>query len=577
MTPLLAPLVLSALTFTTHFPLTRATPSYAVSNGVVYAVNRGVLYRSGDGGAAFEERGSVTSDRVVVDSTNADIVYDPWGGRRSDDGGATWKQFGTGFSGNVAISPVNPAEIRLFGSCSSSHPQYSGVFVSTDRGDTWQHETSECTLDLAMDPLPPHTIYRAGLFHSGSGLPTRQIVADPNAWQFRYGLNTYDTNAILVSATGGLTWEQRAMPDRVWRLALDGGRLFAARATGLYLSTDGAESWQKVIDGTVTNVVVDGNRLYIATPASFFHAPLATLAPFTPVAELPRVPMSVRGLAADPHAPRLYATAEEGVWRSDDGGEHWQPINGDDTTRRGAVAIDGAGDVYAFDDTTIGLDQTADLFHYDAVSGNVEHFASDIELPLGRTLWADPNRRGVLYTTKYALLYKSADGGHTWTLVASLNDGTKWIAIASVAFSRDAIYAATDAGLYRSLDAGTTWTALDQQDTSRIAVGSHTIYRTGSHGLARSDDGGTTWIPLTSPASGNLTIDPLGDRSLWASRNRDLYHSADGGATWTFEASLPEPILTIAVDAASIHVLVDGAPGEFDAVIRHERRRAARR
>jgi hypothetical protein len=533
----------------THFPLRRANPSYAVSNGVVYAVSQGVLYRSSDGGASFGERGSVASDRVVVDPTNADIIYDALGRRRSDDGGATWKPFGGDTSSGgvgLAINPANPAEIRLFGACSSMYPQYSGVFVSPDRGDTWQHETSDCTLDLAIDPLPPHTVYRAGIFHSGSGLPTRQIVADPDAWQFRYGLDTFDTNAILVSSTGGLTWERRPMADRVFSLALDNGRLFAGTASGVYVSTDGAQSWLPV-DGLPrepSSVAIAGDRLYVATPHGFLYAPLATLAPFTPVADLPLVPMSVRGLATDPHASRLYVTAEVGVWRSDDGGEHWQLISGDDSTQRDAIAVDGAGDVYAFDHSTVGVAQLAALFHYDGAKS--EHFTTDIQLSAGSSLWADPNRRGVLYTIKNALLYTSHDGGHSWTLVASLNDGTKWIAITWMTFGpNDSIYAATDAGVYRSLDGGATWSLFDQGTTS--------IY------------------------AGNVAIDPLSDRSLWMSRGRDLYHSVDGGATWDFEATLPNTIHAIAVDVARIHVAVDGAPGEFDAVIRHERRRAAGR
>ncbi|HKS21913.1 MAG TPA: hypothetical protein VJZ76_03880 [Thermoanaerobaculia bacterium] len=524
MIPLLAPLVLSALTFTTHFPLTRGTPSYAVSGGVVYAVNRGVLYRSGDGGASFETRGDV-GGAVVVDPDG--IVYDVAGLRRSDDGGATWKRFGEGASGvRLAINPANPAEIRLFGVCSSFHPQNAGVFVSTDRGDTWQHETSDCTFDVTIDPLPPHATYRAGLFNSGAGLPTRQIVGNADV---RYGLNTVDANVILAS-TDGVTWKPHAIGERVSQLALDGNRLVAARASGLYLSIDNAQSWQRIVDGPVTSVVIDGDRIYIAKPDGFFHAPLNTLAPFTPVSGLPLVPMAVNGLAGDPHATRLYATAEEGVWRSDDGGEHWDAINGDDTTRRGAIAVDGGGDVYAFDDTTVGIEQTADLFHYDGVRS--EHFATGIQLPLGRTLWADPHRRGVLYTLKNALLYTSHDGGHAWTLVASLNDGTKWIAILSVSFGPDdSVYATTDAGIYRSLDGGATWSVSDQA------------------------------IPFSD----------------WMSRGRDLYHSTDGGRTWDLEATLPGTIRAIVVDAVRIHVAVDGAPGEYDALIRHERRRAAGR
>ena len=528
-TPLLAPLVLSALAFTTHFPLTRGTPSYTVANGAVYAVNRGVLYRSGDGGASFEERGSVEGAAVVVDPDG--IVYDVAGLRRSDDGGVTWKRFGSDTASGVrlAINPANPAEIRLFGFCSSFHPQNAGVFVSYDRGDTWQHETSDCTFDITIDPLPPHTMYRSLLFNNGLGLPTRQIVSGAVA---RYGLTTVAMNVILISTDGGTTWETHAIGERVSQLALDGGRLFAPRASGLYLSTDGAQTWQRIVDGAVTSVVIDGDRLYIATPRGFFHAPLAALAPFTPVPELLPVPMTVHGLAADPHAPRLYATAEEGVWRSDDGGEHWQLISGDDATQRGAIAVDGGGDVYAFDYTTVGVDQLASLFHYDGTKS--EHFATDIELHPGRSLWADPHRRGVLYTIKNALLYTSHDGGHTWTLVASLNDGTKWIFVASVTFGPDdVIDAATDAGIYRSLDGGASWSLFE----------------------------GT----------------PPSDPSLWMSRGRDLYHSVDGGRTWDFEATLPAAIRAIVVDAERIHVVVDGAPGEYDAVIRHERRRAARR
>src|ERR1051325_11747768 len=111
-TPLLAPLVLSALAFTTHFPLTRGTPSYTVANGAVYAVNRGVLYRSRDGGASFEERGSVDGAAVVAAPDG--ILYDVAGLRRSDDGGATRKRFGSGTASaaRLGLTPGNQAATR---------------------------------------------------------------------------------------------------------------------------------------------------------------------------------------------------------------------------------------------------------------------------------------------------------------------------------------------------------------------------------------------------------------------------------------------------------------------------------
>lgn len=610
MTPLLVPLVFS-LAFTTHFPLTRGTPTFAVSPAaplILYAVNAGTLYRSNDGGISFEKLQSIQSTSVVVDPTNPEIVYDGLGRRRSDDGGRTWKQFGDSVFGTVVIHPANPAEIHLISGCSSTYPALAGVFVSYDRGDTWQHETSTCTFNIAFDPLPPYTEYRAGLFGSGAALPTRQVVADARAPQVRYGLSTFYRNVILFSDDNAITWRtfgaNGPAGDSVNVLALDGHRLFAGTPAGLYVSSNGVPFWQQVPaapPGPVLGITIAGGLLYVATPSGFFHAPLAALSPFTPAAPLPALPTPVRGIAADPHASRLYATADVvdsvtgaalgSVWRSDDGGEHWEPISGADPISCREIAVDGAGDVYAFDNELVSASLVPELFHYDAATGKAEHFSTNFEVPVERRLWADPLRRGVLYTTKNSLLYTSADGGHTWTLVASLNDGTKWIIVNSVSFDPSragVLYASTDAGIFRSLDSGATWSLFDATGDGAIAVApsrSATLYRVGHYGetLSRSDDGGATWMQLPIPAfsAGILTIDPLSDRSVWTAYYRDLYHSADGGMTWTVEASFPRQIYGMAIDRDGSHLHVrldpDATPGEFDAVIRSERRRAAGR
>jgi len=198
----------SALTFTTHFSPTRGNPSYVISPSnasIVYAINAGVLYGSDDGGVSFAARSSVSGPNVVVDPTNAQVVYDAGGLRRSDDGGATWKALGGEAYGTIVFHPANPSELHLVAGCSSSHPALAGVFVSHDRGDTWSHETSECTLDIAFDPLPPYTEYRAGIFGSGASLPARQVVADARTPQFRYGLSSFYRNIILFSDSFGLT------------------------------------------------------------------------------------------------------------------------------------------------------------------------------------------------------------------------------------------------------------------------------------------------------------------------------------------------------------------------------------
>ena len=75
--------------------------------------------------------------------------------------------------------------------------------MSYDRGDSWKQETSTCTFDVAVDPLPPYTEYRAGLFGSGGSLPARQVVANARAPRVRYGLSSFERNVILFSDDSG--------------------------------------------------------------------------------------------------------------------------------------------------------------------------------------------------------------------------------------------------------------------------------------------------------------------------------------------------------------------------------------
>ena len=303
----------------------------------------------------------------------------------------------------------------------------------------------------------------------------------------------------------------------------------------------------------------------------------------------------MHGLAADPHARGVYATADivdldgtplGSVWRSGDGGATWQSIAANDPLSRGAIAVDGAGDVYAFDDITAGSELAADLFRYDAVTGTSEHFATGLALDMQRLLWADPHRRGVLYTIKNSLLYRSGDGGHSWRLVSTFNDGTKWIFASSMTFGRPgAIFVATDAGIYRTLDDGATWSALDAAYIGSVeAAPSHpaTLYRLTASGLSRSDDEGATWAPRTLPLSsgGSLRVDPLNEDSIWITAgSSQLWHSADGGASWSLAGQFAGPIAGVVIDGDGSHVHValgrDVVPGEWDAPIRADRRRPA--
>src|SRR4029453_16321154 len=82
---------------------------------------------------------------------------------KSTDGGDTWKRtFISGEATALAINPLNPSTMYLASN--------SGVFKSTDAGDTWalgSGGTVRLARALAIDPGNPSTLYAASGFSSG--------------------------------------------------------------------------------------------------------------------------------------------------------------------------------------------------------------------------------------------------------------------------------------------------------------------------------------------------------------------------------------------------------------------------
>lgn len=172
---------------------------------------------------------------------------------RSLDGGKSWKKMGlekTRHIHRIIIHPKNPNVIYVgaIGSPWGAHPE-RGVFKTSDGGKTWTKilytNESSGTADLVIDPTNPNKLLAAMWEH------------DRDPWFFNSG----------------------------------------GPGSGLYMTHDGGESWQKLSEE-------DG----------------------LPGGELGRI-----GLAIAPSQPeRIYALIESSknaLYRSDDGGFSWQKIN----------------------------------------------------------------------------------------------------------------------------------------------------------------------------------------------------------------------------------------------------------
>ena len=279
-----------------------------------------------------------------------------------------------------------------------------------------------------------------------------------------------------------------------------------------------------------------------------------------------------------------------GVWQTTDAGMVWKPIfDGQSVASIGALAVApsdakiiyaGTGEsdirsnlssgdgVYKSTDagqtwTNIGLRDTRQISRIvlDSQNANIVYVGA-----LGHA-YAPNNDRGV---------YKSSDGGATWTKVLDQGPdiGVSDLAIATedskLLFATTwrshrppwSTYAPLDGpggGLFRSRDSGQTWSRLTgnelpEGDWGRSAVAvspnGERVYAliSGSKrpGLYRSDDGGNTWTlqnedhRLTSRAwyFGNITVDP-NNRDVIYLPNVALYRSEDGGKTISIVRGAP--------------------------------------
>ncbi|MBI5301005.1 MAG: hypothetical protein HY868_02630 [Chloroflexi bacterium] len=170
------------------------------------------------------------------------------------------------------------------------------------------------------------------------------------------------------------------------------------------------------------------------------------------------------------------------------------------------------------------------------------------------SLIVDPTNANVMYAGtgetsgtgfRGAGVFKSTDGGTTWTQLTSTNND-QWYFVNRLAISQNGanLLAATGTGLYHSTDGGTSWTRrvttswrdvkFDPTNSNNAVAGAvgYSWYTTGG--------GASGWAAATfTPAiSGRveLAYSPSNPSIVYASVNQnsgDVYKSTDGGHTYT--------------------------------------------
>jgi flagellar hook capping protein FlgD len=310
--------------------------------------------------------------------------------------------------------------------------------------------------------------------------------------------------------------------------------------------------------------------------------------PIGPFAIGGRVNAIVAGIGG---APAYLGAANGGVWRSEDLGFGWVPLSDKQGLFSiGSLALNpfnantvwcGTGDANAtvdgYDGTGLyrsrdggfhweyrGLRETA---HISAVVIDPTDSNKVFVGAMGKAFSTDPNRG----------FYRSLNGGATWTRTLFVNDSTGVSDVEINPAHPETIYCSTwervrrlryrrafgvDCAVWRSADGGGTWTkivnglplagdnlgriaiAVAPSQPSRIyaSVTSGAISGYVGLGLFRSDDGGENWFRMDTGFThrnafggfswyfGMLEVNPIDANDVWTGGVR-LLHSTDGGVT----------------------------------------------
>jgi photosystem II stability/assembly factor-like uncharacterized protein len=250
---------------------------------------------------------------------------------------------------------------------------------------------------------------------------------------------------------------------------------------------------------------------------------------------------SVRSLVLAPEQPdSLYAAGAFGLAKTSDGGQSWTPIRLVGCSYSIAVTPLDPLIVYA---------GTCGYGIYKSIDSGRTWAAVNSGLPTKLVVWdllIDPQEPSIIFAATGNGIFKSPDGGQTWNAIAP-NLSNFWIfCLAINPADRSVLYAGTNGrGVFKSSDGGLTWSELPS--VGRVTVNHlaidpanpNTLYAaTQGRGVLKSADGGEHWAAMNSGlpaavAAQRVAIDPATPGHLYlGTYGHGLFQSADAGATW---------------------------------------------
>ena len=466
---------------------------------------------------------------IALHPSNGNIIYAgaaDGGVLKSIDGGINWTMLTDDFVtlsvGDVAIDPNNPSTVYVgLGEANLAGDNYDGdgVYRTTDGGITWTNIGLAQTKRIGRVAVHPND--RDIIFVAGAGA---QFSADSARGVYRTtdGGTTWEKVLYISDSTSGIDLRiNPAHPDTIYaamweRLRSPTRRKAGGQTSGIYRSTDAGVTWTELTNGLPSGTNV--GRIGIAICAASTNVLYATYTD------------SIGYLDA--------------IYKTTDGGNSWAETSGQPSSWLyysfgwyfGQIRVHPADPNIAFVlgvplyRTTNGGNSWSDVSDIQ----HVDHHALEFDLTNLNHI-VDGNDGGVYYST---------NGGSIWTKSYNLPI-TQFYAATIDELNPERTYGGTqDNGTLRTLTGNPDdWEMIYGGDGFYCIVdytNANIIYAEYQWGnLAKSTNGGNNFYPATSGISSSdrtnwstpVIMDPNNHLVLYYGANR-LYKTINGADYW---------------------------------------------
>ena len=578
------------------------------------------------------------------DISEGDGVY------KSTDGGRNWANIGLRDSRHIAGILVDPEDSKTVFVAAVGHAfgpnDERGVFRSRDGGQTWKKilyvDDKTGATDLVMDPHNPKILFAAmyevrrtaySMISGGPGSGLYKSTDGGDTWQHieGHGLPGGILGRIGVAVSG-------ADSNRVYAI-------IEAKENALYRSDDGGQNWQMVNNEPIWVRPWYGNHVF-ADPKNRDVVYILDLGAMRSgdgghkFSNMPVPHSDDHHLWIDPENPQRMIEADDGgASISQDGGATWSPENNQPTAQfyhvatdkdfnytifgsqqdSGSVAIRSRSDSGSISDRdwhsvgggesgfnwpdprdsaiVYGGDHNGHFTRYDGHTGEVQDiapwFGARAHPPAElkhRFQWTapmliSPHDPGVLYIGG-EVLFKSTTGGQSWTIISpdlTRNDKSKQqssptpltpdnssseyydtiFAISESPLQKGLIWVGSDDGLvHLTRDGGKSWSKITPPklpEWACVNIIEASPYSVGTAYLAadlhfsdnrrpmifKTVDYGKTWKEITHGIPANdyvhsIHSDPERKGLLYAGTETGIFVSFDDGENWqSLQLNLP--------------------------------------